>query len=148
MCNTASRHFANQREEISALACWDPTRSGVRLWRLSGPLAVVARHVKTQLRSTIGALVSAQMIYDRHWRAGRVIAGLVIARWPGGRKVRTPSWFQQERATRLVTPGGRIGDDAVTESATENIPPAKCSPVISRRKTCGASSYRTLRRQG
>jgi hypothetical protein len=29
--------------------------------------------------------------YNWNWRAGRVIAGLVIARWLGGRKVRTPS---------------------------------------------------------
>jgi len=29
--------------------------------------------------------------YNSNWRVSRVIAGLVIARWLGGRKVRTSS---------------------------------------------------------
>jgi hypothetical protein len=72
-----------------------------------------------------------------------VIAGLAIARWLDGRKVRTPPESSgnlhplnrgcKVRATRLVTPGERFGcrgfrlalAASLTESATENIPPAE-----------------------
>jgi hypothetical protein len=57
-----------------------------------------------------------------------------------------------DRATRLVTPGGACGRrgespaaTCVTESATENIPPAERSTVASRRETCETSSKRTHR---
>jgi hypothetical protein len=35
--------------------------------------------------------IRPQKRYNKNWRVSRVIAGLVIARWLGGRKVRTPS---------------------------------------------------------
>ena len=57
-----------------------------------------------------------------------------------------------DRATRLVTPGGEVEAggvtrryNGVTESATENIPPAERSTVASRRETCETSSKRTHR---
>ena len=40
----------------------------------------------------------------------------------------------QSRATRLVTPGDAARNDRVTESATENIPPAERIPVIARQE--------------
>ena len=51
------------------------------------------------------------------WRVGRE-----AARW---RKVRTPPFFETDRATRLVTPGGWIREDSATDSATETKPPVR-----------------------
>ena len=41
-----------------------------------------------------------------------------------GRKVRTPLRESEEGATRLVTPGDAARNGRVTDSATENKPPA------------------------
>jgi hypothetical protein len=82
------------------------------------------------------------------------VAGGPGDRWSGWRKLagreESPDTVLegQERATRLVTPGGRFGPHRLrpvrtgpfTESATEKIPPAERRPVISRRKTFGTSS--------
>src|SRR5271155_4533990 len=64
-----------------------------------------------------------------------------------------PSAGSGQGATRLVTPGGRLGwcrlrfapAESLTESATENVPPATRSTVASRRKTCETSSNRSHR---
>jgi hypothetical protein len=76
---------------------------------------------------------------------------------------------QAEWATRLVTPGGwpcrfrrkakfhasacgagfhPVQCGSATDSATENIPPATCNPVIARRKTFGTSSHGALAGKG
>jgi len=82
------------------------------------------------------------------------LAGELDDRWPGSRKragrEESPDTetAQAVWATRLVTPGDEVAEggvkppyDSVTDSATENIPPAVRHPVIARRKTFGMSSW-------
>src|SRR5712692_9539594 len=51
-------------------------------------------------------LVVSSVLYNKSWRAGRVIAGLVIARWLGGRKVRTPSSARKSQRGNTPRPSG------------------------------------------
>jgi len=51
-----------------------------------------AQAVELSRNVTVAWLADSPAIsYNLNWRVSRVIAGLVIARWLGGRKVRTPS---------------------------------------------------------
>jgi hypothetical protein len=59
---------------------------------------------------------------------GRTIAGLCCKAWAGGKSGHRGlrcSKVGDQRATRLVTPGGWIREDPATESATENKPPVR-----------------------